>query len=212
MVPPQSPRTDPRPARTRRAILAAADELLATSGVEGTTIAKVASHAGVSVGSIYAHFGSKDSLILALGAKAVEPRLAQMEADDATESSPLARVLAAADAYVRFAIDEPSTFSALVILAHEPQAEPLGSEGLGTELGDHIGGLLATLRDDLAAAMDAGELPRAPVRDALVGLLASWHGIADLATRRDGLSISADGAWNALAASRSLLLGGASAA
>lgn len=207
MVNPQSQRTDPRPARTRRAILSAADELLATSGVEGTTIAKVASHAGVSVGSIYAHFGSKDALILALGAKAVEPRLAQMESE--RETSPLARVLAAGDAYVRFAIDEPSTFSALVILAHEPQAEAVGTEEVTTELGDGVGGLLDTLTADLEAAMDAGEIPRAPVRDALVGLLASWHGIADLATRRDGLAISADGAWSALAANRSLLLGAA---
>lgn len=204
MVESKSQRDDPRPIRTRRAILAAADELLATRGVEGTTIAQVAAAAGVSVGSIYAHFGSKDALILALGGKAIEPRLTQLSTLPDTASA-VERIVAVGDAYLRFAIDEPSTFSALLIRAHEPQPVDPAASAAATELTDDLSALLSGLEDDLETAMDDGAIRRAPVREALVGLLATWNGIADLATRRDGLGISADLAWSALALSQTLL-------
>lgn len=49
----------------RRRILSAAAELFGTTGLEATTIEAVAERAGVSAGTVYNYFGSKNALLLA---------------------------------------------------------------------------------------------------------------------------------------------------
>lgn len=171
-------------------------------------MARIAKTSGVAVGTIYSHFDNKSDLIAALGAVAVAPRVSDLE-QRLDDVRPIDRVIAAGDAFVRFAIDEPSTFSALVIRAHETldQSADPGDNARGDVELSHVGvGLLERLEADLEAAMEAGEVRRAPVREALIALLASWNGIADLVARRDALGISADLAWRALATSQTLLL------
>ncbi len=63
---------DGRRARTSRAILDAASRLFFERGLQRTTIDEIAEAAGVSVGSVYVHFGSKEGLYLALVEHAVE--------------------------------------------------------------------------------------------------------------------------------------------
>lgn len=56
----------PQQARSRAALerlLASAEEVLVSEGLEKLTIARVASHAGVSVGGVYRRFASKEQLI-----------------------------------------------------------------------------------------------------------------------------------------------------
>lgn len=63
------PTFQPRQARSRervQRILDAADEILATDGVEALTIRRLAQQAGVPVGSIYQFFSDKSSVIDAL--------------------------------------------------------------------------------------------------------------------------------------------------
>src|SRR5262245_2595951 len=63
------PAYQPRQARSRdrqRRILTAADEILATDGVEALTIRRLAQQAGVQVGSIYQFFSDKSAVIAAL--------------------------------------------------------------------------------------------------------------------------------------------------
>jgi len=55
-----------RSAETMRVILAAAARILERQGHEGFTTNAVAEHAGVSIGSLYQYFPSKDALIGAL--------------------------------------------------------------------------------------------------------------------------------------------------
>jgi AcrR family transcriptional regulator len=48
---------------TRNRVIAAARELFDTQGYEGTTVREIASHAGVSVGSVFTTFASKGEIL-----------------------------------------------------------------------------------------------------------------------------------------------------
>lgn len=55
------------PEQKRLLLLTAAEELFGQNGFEGTSTAQIASHAGVSEGILFHHFGSKKGLFSALG-------------------------------------------------------------------------------------------------------------------------------------------------
>ncbi|MFI0483348.1 TetR/AcrR family transcriptional regulator [Actinomadura sp. 9N215] len=64
----------PRQQRSRRshvALLRAADECFGDTGWRGTSVERIASAAGTSVGTVYARFGSKRDLLLAVVAQRV---------------------------------------------------------------------------------------------------------------------------------------------
>jgi AcrR family transcriptional regulator len=63
---PEGGRVERRKARTRAALLDAARELFAQRGVEHTTIARIAEHADVAIGSFYNYFRTKEELLDAL--------------------------------------------------------------------------------------------------------------------------------------------------
>src|SRR6516164_2026135 len=56
-------RIERRKARTRANLLVAARHLFAGRGVEHTTIAQIADHAEIAIGSFYNYFGTKDELL-----------------------------------------------------------------------------------------------------------------------------------------------------
>lgn len=103
-----SPRKTPRQERAKvtvDAILEAAAHILVSDGYEDTTTKRVAERAGVSIGSLYQYFPSKDALVMALAERHVEQMLALVERSLqlGAEQSPLetARRIAGAlrDAY-----------------------------------------------------------------------------------------------------------------
>jgi len=102
-----NPRKSPRQSRARatvETIIEAAARILETVGPEGFNTNAVAASAGVSVGSLYQYFPSKQALIAELSrrnAEAVLDGLAEVSA--ATAGKPLEARLAA---FVRFAIDQ----------------------------------------------------------------------------------------------------------
>lgn len=55
------------PEQKRLQLLAAAEELFGQQGFDATSTAQIASHAGVSEGILFHHFGSKKGLFAALG-------------------------------------------------------------------------------------------------------------------------------------------------
>lgn len=57
-------------ARTRRALLDAAGELLDSGGLEAVTLREVGARAGVTRGAPYRHFDDKESLLIAVGSRA----------------------------------------------------------------------------------------------------------------------------------------------
>src|SRR4051812_29948599 len=94
-------------ARTYASILDAAEALFRERGLQATTIDDVAEQADVSVGSVYVHFKNKSGLYLALVERALDlNEKAMARVADQNVKSPLDRVMAAADAYLRFHIEE----------------------------------------------------------------------------------------------------------
>jgi len=58
--------------KSKQVILSSALRCFKEQGVESTTIADIRAHSGISVGSIYHHFGNKDGIVAALFLSGVE--------------------------------------------------------------------------------------------------------------------------------------------
>src|ERR1039458_2255789 len=99
-----------RRARTRAAIIDAAEGGFADLGYRRTRMEDVAEQADVAVGSIYGHFGNKDGLYLAVVERAVELFALYMQQAYRPEWSALEQVLAGGDAYLRFHLEHPGAF------------------------------------------------------------------------------------------------------
>jgi AcrR family transcriptional regulator len=95
----------------KNALIAAGVEILSKEGVAGLTLRKVALHAGVSHAAPYAHFVDKPALIAAISTEGFE-RLYRAIADavSAETGHPAAQLVAAAWAYVSFALSDPDHF------------------------------------------------------------------------------------------------------
>jgi AcrR family transcriptional regulator len=76
------PRKEPKQARARatiEAILAAAAQILVQDGLEAATTNCIAQRAGVSVGSLYQYFPSKEAVIFALVERHIQKMQRQLE-------------------------------------------------------------------------------------------------------------------------------------
>jgi AcrR family transcriptional regulator len=90
---------------TRVALLDAAERLFSQSGVEGTSVREIIKAAGVNLGAINYHFGTKDRLALEVFARRIEPvnrervaRLDELEAAAGAAALKLEQIL---DAFIR---------------------------------------------------------------------------------------------------------------
>jgi TetR/AcrR family transcriptional regulator, repressor for uid operon len=112
-------KTDKRhyePTETRQAqLLESAAQLIATKGLAATTMPDIAKNAGLSVGGLYRHFGSKSELIAALVVYDAEITAARLESLDSLHSWALEQLLA---------LNETSSFvlrlEILALAAREP--------------------------------------------------------------------------------------------
>lgn len=181
---------DGRRARTSRAILDAASALFFERGLQRTTIDEIAEAAGVSVGSVYVHFGSKEGLYLALVERAIELS-EEYTSRAAHDPSPLQRVLNLGHAYVEFALSEPVAFR----IASMQMFDPAVSDDLGPtadRITERISTTITRLRDDLKEAAELGEIiPIDPDR-AMTFVWGAWSGVLALGLRDAPLTVPAD--------------------
>ena len=63
---------------SRAKILAAAQELFFQNGVPGTTVADIASRAGIAKGTFYHHFKKKEDLVSEFASRWIEKHLAEL--------------------------------------------------------------------------------------------------------------------------------------
>jgi len=96
-----APRRAEQAARTRRVILAAAQDLFATRGYTATTIAAIAQQAGVAVDTIYATIGRKPALMRVLVESAISGTDHPLPAQ---ERGYVQRTIAAPTARQKFAV------------------------------------------------------------------------------------------------------------
>jgi len=115
-----------RKAQTRARLLEAAARVYARHGFAGATLEEVASEAGFTKGAVYAHFGSRENLLLALVeehfAKEVAEQLELFDRDRVTWERPLA----GSDRWMEDLQENPDRFRLFVELwVHAQREEPL---------------------------------------------------------------------------------------
>ncbi len=192
-------------ARTRRLLILAAAEVFEQKSVERAKIDEIAELAGVSVGTIYSHFGSKDGLAIAYLDGIFDLLDRDLEAVK-SEPSPIRRVMAAGDVYLQHVIDYPVASRMATVRAAYPSAEHL--DEAAQKLDRRMVGTLMGVASNLKESMDSGEIPASPIDEAMVFVWGAWHGIAVAVARCDHLAIPPETAKRAAARGRQMLLGG----
>ena len=87
--------------RSRAAILDAATQLASSEGLDGLSIGRLAEHTGMSKSGLYAHFGSKEELQLAI-VDAASSIFVREVIEPARSLKGIARVEALADAFLSY--------------------------------------------------------------------------------------------------------------
>jgi AcrR family transcriptional regulator len=105
-----------------RAILAAAEEVFAEDGLHAARMERIASRAGVAVGTLYNHFADKEALLAALSKSRRETLFARVDgALRAADGRPVADQLRAfVDAFVDHAREHGRFLAALVQAGEGP--------------------------------------------------------------------------------------------
>jgi AcrR family transcriptional regulator len=159
----------------REALVDAARDLMAESGVQGLSLRAVARRAGVSQAAPYHHFESKEALVAELCCRGFQELARRTCAAVSGLASPLERLRAMALAYVTFASDRPDLFGIM-----------WGGKGLivdktpYVELSQTAGGSFEQLLQVIVDGMAAGELRRGDPVDAALAAWSTVHGVAVL--------------------------------
>lgn len=165
-------------AATRASIIDAAEALLEQGGVEAVTLPAVAERADVALQTIYNRVGGRDAVLLAVAERALAANRDYMDTVYAQPGTPEERGLAAAAAYVRFALDRPHQFR---LLASPPDV-PEALSRIADLAEEQNGKLAAVLRDGMAA----GEVREDLDPEATATLLwAAMDGVISLSWRVD---------------------------
>jgi AcrR family transcriptional regulator len=96
-----------RKARTRAGLLAAARQLFAARGLEHTTIAEIAEHADIAIGSFYNYFATKEDLLEALLEEELSRQLGLLQLRQAQVEDPAEKIAIAHRHLVRVAATDP---------------------------------------------------------------------------------------------------------
>jgi TetR/AcrR family transcriptional regulator len=176
---------DPRRQRTIDALIAAAQDVFSTRTVEEVTVEEIADKAGVAVGSLYNHFGSKAGLHAAVVERAVEVDRQFMDLAYTADRTPVEQLYAAAEEYLRFYLEAPEYFRMLAF-----PADP-GHYDAGRELSDRLARSVdqqnARMVEALRLGIEAGVVREVDPAAVATVLWASWNGIISLAWRPDSL-------------------------
>ena len=126
MVPPVQPKAEVTPnrrgARSREAVLDAAERLIAEHGFEAATVGALVKAAGIPASSIYHYFGSKDGVLLAVMERGAQRYFAELQLPESRLGSPrehLRALLADATATLE---RHPDFLRILVVMALQPSA------------------------------------------------------------------------------------------
>ena len=160
---------------TRRALLDAAHDLLATEGPGSLTVRRIAAVAGMSTMNVYSRFGGKDGVLDELYTdgfrrlgEAVE---AAQDTDDAGDD-----LRRCGELYRRFALEHPTYYS-LMFDRVVPDFEP-------SEAAQEVAiGTLGKLQQRVERAMAAGSMRPGDSFAVATALWACMHGLVSLEAR-----------------------------
>jgi AcrR family transcriptional regulator len=132
----------------KRALIAAALELVTEQGPMGFTLSEAARRAGVSNAAPYRHFASREDLVATVAQQGFEELYDALVAVEATPD-PVAHVVAMSDAYVRWA----AAHSAHYQVMFGPEARRLGSGDWMTAEQRAFGVLVEAIKEGQGAGM-----------------------------------------------------------
>jgi AcrR family transcriptional regulator/DNA/RNA-binding domain of Phe-tRNA-synthetase-like protein len=173
-----------RKARTVSAILDAAERHFLERGYESTKVDDIAQDADVAVGSLYNHFGGKESLYRALVERALDLFEAYMDEDRDTDLSALDQTLDVAGRLARFARERPGQMRLLCLM--EPGAAPHDEL---KEVARRVSKSMADRERRTAALIEVairrGQVRPIDPRDAAAFLWSAWKGMLTLGPRAE---------------------------
>jgi TetR/AcrR family transcriptional regulator len=176
---------DPRKRRTLDALLQAAEEIFRERPVEAVTVEEIAERAGVAVGSIYNHFGSKGGLHAAVVERALDVDRNYMDRAYIADRNPIEQLYAAAEEYLGFYLDYPDYFRMLAF----PSGP--GQYSAGRETAERLAGSVHEQNSRMVAALrrgiESGAVREVDPEDVATVLWSAWNGIISLAWRPDSL-------------------------
>ena len=158
---------------TAAVLLEAAEQLLQERGTDGLSVREVARRAGTSVQAVYSVFGSKDALVGALGARAMEILHEGVDAVAVTDD-PVHDLAEASLVFRRFALQHPALFE---VAFHRvdptvwPRFESVSADAL------------QALMSRFHRLIEAGLLPRRSLREAVVSFHGMCEGLAGMELR-----------------------------
>lgn len=168
----------------------------------------IADEADVAVGSLYGHFGSKEGLYLAVLDRALLLYRRYMDAAyDDSELPPDERLLAVADAYLRFYREHPGFFRLFIFPPSDsPEAEtmPALAGRIGARIQAETGRLEGAVRD----AVEAGVARPVDPRRTAVFLWGAWNGVIAMHLRSGRLTVEEDELEAVLAQGREIIAAG----
>ncbi|GBR12839.1 TetR/AcrR family transcriptional regulator [Asaia spathodeae] len=157
----------------KAALVAAAETIIRDEGVEGFTLRKAASHAGVSPGAPSHHFGDMRGLLTALAIRVFGQLGAALSAYQPTDRA-ACNLRNQAEGYVRFAAANPGLFRLIcrvdLINGKDPallEASFVALEGFGKAIAVYFDG-------------EAPDRERRTLRPHLAGAMATAHGLAHM--------------------------------
>ncbi len=139
--------------KTAAALLAAAERIVESEGIEALSVRRVAEDVGTTTRAVYSVFGSKDGLVVALGRRAFALLGAAIDALPTTPDPAADLVEAGVAVFRRFAAEHPALFTIGVQRAQGPAG--LGAE-VGAEAADAFAGLVARVERLRAADLLGG--------------------------------------------------------
>jgi AcrR family transcriptional regulator len=159
----------------RRTILKAAGGLFLEHGYEGFSMRRVAERIGYSATTIYRYYEDKDDLLLAVVHEGFAEFAQRLAAAAENTASPLKRLEALGQAYVRFGLESPIYYQMMFM-----QRADLLFESRKEQTRPMIASF-DTLQQAVSQAMDAGILKRGDVGVYSHVIWSLVHGITSLA-------------------------------
>ena len=124
--------------RTRQALLSAGQKLFAEKSADSVTINDIAEQAEVAKGSFYNHFVDKESFADVIYAAVHGELELEIDAGNAGEKDPAARVARALCIVLRYAQSHPEKLSALLSLAGRRSADAPLNDGVTADVAEGL--------------------------------------------------------------------------
>jgi TetR/AcrR family transcriptional regulator len=169
-------RSQRRKERTANAIRDAAERLFIARGYSATTMEDLAEEADVAVGSIYAHFASKEGVYTALIDRALE--LDKRYCDEGFDAgdSPGERLFGLAEGYLRFAREHPGYFQ---LFRFPPPDRPGAglAPGAAARVAQRVKDETERMAEQLRLGIEEGGGEMIDVQSTATFMWAAWDGV-----------------------------------